>query len=189
MVRHGQTDYNVKGLFQGHIDIPLNAVGIEQAKETAQKFKGKKIDFLLVSPLKRALQTAKYIQEVTNAKMVIENRLIERSFGDMEGHPNREDWNIRMMLDYDKNYTTENIEPIQDLFKRVYAFLDDVTEKYKNKTLVLVTHGSVSQPIECYFNGMPAVRDFEHLEPLSLKNCEVREYAVKAKLEETDVER
>ena len=51
----------------------------------------------------------------------------------MEGHQNREDWNIRMMLDYVKNYNIENIEPIQELFKRIFNFLAEITEKYKDR--------------------------------------------------------
>lgn len=176
VVRHGQTDYNVKKVFQGHTDIPLNETGEKQAQETAPKFRNIDVDMILVSPLKRTLQTAQYISQITGVPITIEERLIERSFGDMEGHQSREDWNIKMMLDYEKNYDIENIEPIQSLFKRVYDFLDEITEKYKDKNLVLVTHGAVSQPIECYFNGMPEVVDFEHLEPLTLKNCEVRKY-------------
>lgn len=179
VVRHGQTDYNMKNVFQGHIDSKLNEVGIEQARETANQFKGKQIDLLLVSPLTRAKETAEIINEVTNAEMVIDERLIERSFGDMEGKPNREDWNIKMMLDYNKNYTKENIEPIQDFFKRIFNFLDDITKKYQNKNVILVTHGAVSQPIECYFHGMPEVANFDTLEPLTLKNCQVREYTDK----------
>lgn len=176
VVRHGQTDYNVKKVFQGHTDIPLNETGEKQAQETAPKFRNIDVDMILVSPLKRTLQTAQYISQITGVPITIEERLIERSFGDMEGHQSREDWNIKMMLDYEKNYDIENIEPIQSLFKRVYDFLDEIIEKYKDKNLVLVTHGAVSQPIECYFNGMPEVVDFEHLEPLTLKNCEVRKY-------------
>lgn len=176
VVRHGQTDYNVKKVFQGHIDIPLNETGEKQAQETASKFRNIDVDMILVSPLQRALQTAKPISKITGVPITIEDRIIERSFGNMEGHQNREDWNIKMMLDYEKNYDIENIEPIQSLFKRVYDFLDEITEKYKDKKVVLVTHGAVSQPIECYFNGMPEVVDFEHLEKLTLKNCEVRKY-------------
>ena len=176
VVRHGETDYNVKHVFQGHADIPLNEVGIEQAKETALKFKDVNVDMILVSPLQRAIQTADYISKITGVPITIEQRLIERNFGDMEGQPNRDDWNIKMMLDYQKNYDIENIEPIQSLFKRIYSFLNEITEKYKDKKVVLVTHGAVSQPIECYFKGMPSIMDFEHLEPLTLKNCEIRKY-------------
>ncbi len=181
VVRHGQTDYNVKHLFQGHADIPLNQVGIKQAEETALKFKGIKINRILVSPLQRAIQTASFIEKVTKVEAIIEKRLIERSFGDMEGKHSRPDWNIQMMLDYQKNYDYENIEPIQEFFTRIYNFLDDIVQKYKDEIVVLVTHGAVSQPIECYFNGMPQVCDFEHLEPLTLKNCEIKKYKSRIK--------
>lgn len=183
VVRHGQTDYNVQKLFQGHIDIPLNEVGIEQAKQTAAKFENVSVDVILVSPLIRAVQTAEYISAVTGVKPQIEKRLIERCYGDMEGHQNRPDWNIQMMLDYNKNYANENVEPIQSMFKRIYAFLDDITEKYKNKSVVLVTHGGVSHAIESYFNGMPEIPDFDHFEPRALKNCEVREYDTSKKID------
>ena len=183
VVRHGQTDYNVKQLFQGHMDIPLNELGKEQALKTALKFKNIDLDMILVSPLKRTIQTAQPISEITGIPITIEKRIIERSFGDMEGHQNRNDWNIEMMLDYEKNYNIENIEPIQSLFKRIYDFLDEILEKYKDKKIALVTHGAVSQAIECYFNGMPEVVDFEHLENLTLKNCEVRLYEREKNLE------
>ncbi len=176
VVRHAQTDYNVKKIFQGHRDILLNETGMEQAKETATKFQNIPVDIIMVSPLQRAIQTAEYISKVTNVKMTIEKRLIERNMGNMEGKENRKDWNIKMMLDYNKNYSNENIEPIQTLFKRIYGFLDDITTIYNDKKIVLVTHGEVSIPIECYFNGMPKTLDYDHLEPLALKNCEVRKY-------------
>lgn len=176
VVRHGQTDYNVQGFFQGHIDIPLNNIGIEQAKETALKFKNIKVDKILVSPLKRARQTAQYISEITGIEFEIEERLIERSFGNMEGCTNRPDWNIQMMLDYNRNYTNENVEPIQSLFKRVYKLLEDIVEKYKNKSVILVTHGGVSQAIDCYFLGMPEKADYNYFMSKALKNCEVRRY-------------
>lgn len=176
VVRHGQTDYNVKKLFLGHLDIPLNEKGILQAKETAQKFKNVKIDYILVSPLQRTIQTAEYINEVTKTKLIIENRLIERSFGNMEGRANTPEWNIEMMLDYNKNYAYENVEPIKSLFKRVYDFLDDITQRYSDKQILLVTHGGVSQPIDCYFNGMPEEMTFNSFEKITLKNCEIKKY-------------
>lgn len=176
VVRHGQTDYNLKNLFQGHKDIPLNEEGKKQAQKTALKFQNIDIDILLVSPLKRTMQTAQPISKIAKTPITVEKRIIERSFGNMEGCQNRDDWNIKMMLDYEKNYDLENIEPIKDLFKRIYSFLDDITEKYKEKKVAIVTHGAVSQVIDCYFRGMSDIMDFEHLEKLTLKNCEVRKY-------------
>lgn len=175
VVRHGQTDYNVKNVYQGQTDIPLNEVGIQQAKDTAKKFIDIKIDAILVSPLKRAKQTARYISEITKVPITIEEGLIERSFGNMEGQRNKEDCNIQILSDYDKNYDIYNVEPIQDLFKRVYICMDSVIERYKDKNIVLVTHGCVTQAIDCYFNGIPKNKD---ILSLSLKNCEVKKYTI-----------
>lgn len=179
VVRHGQTDYNINGLFQGRKDIPLNSVGIKQAEETAQKFKNIPVDIILVSPLTRAKETAKYISNVTGIKPVIEQDLIERNFGDMEGKPNREDCNIKMLLDYEKNYNICNVEPIQSLFKRVSDCLDKIIDKYMEKNVVLVTHGGVAQAIDIYFHGFPENKD---LQSIALKNCEVREYVPNERL-------
>ena len=179
VVRHGQTDYNINGLFQGRKDIPLNSVGIKQAEETAQKFKNIPVDIILVSPLTRAKETAKYISNITGIKPVIEKDLIERNFGDMEGKPNREDCNIKMLLDYEKNYNICNVEPIQSLFKRVSDCLDKIIDKYMGKNVVLVTHGGVAQAIDIYFHGFPENKD---LQSIALKNCEVREYVPNERL-------
>ena len=179
VVRHGQTDYNINGLFQGRKDIPLNSVGIKQAEETAQKFKNIPVDIILVSPLTRAKETAKYISNVTGIKPVIEQDLIERNFGNMEGKPNREDCNIKMLLDYEKNYNICNVEPIQSLFKRVSDCLDKIIDKYMGKNVVLVTHGGVAQAIDIYFHGFPENKD---LQSIALKNCEVREYVPNERL-------
>lgn len=179
VVRHGQTDYNINGLFQGRKDIPLNSVGIKQAEETAQKFKNIPVDIILVSPLTRAKETAKYISNVTGIKPVIEQDLIERNFGDMEGKPNRKDCNIKMLLDYEKNYNICNVEPIQSLFKRVSDCLDKIIDKYMGKNVVLVTHGGVAQAIDIYFHGFPENKD---LQSIALKNCEVREYVPNERL-------
>ena len=176
VVRHGQTDYNIKQVFQGHIDIPLNETGKKQAQEIALRFKDIDIDMILVSPLQRTIQTAEYISQVTDIPITVEERIIERSFGDMEGHQNRENWNIKMMLDYNKNYNIENIEPIQSLFKRIYNFLDEITEKYKDKNVLLVTHGGTCRAINAYFNG---IGENGHVQSAKIKNCEIREYEYK----------
>ena len=76
VVRHGLTDYNIQKIYQGRVDVPLNEEGRKQAEETAQKFKGIKIDNILVSPLSRSRDTASYIAEVTGVKAEIVDGLI-----------------------------------------------------------------------------------------------------------------
>lgn len=59
VLRHGQTDYNKEGRFQGQNNIELNEEGIKQVKETAKILRNINFDKVYVSPLKRAIDTAK----------------------------------------------------------------------------------------------------------------------------------
>lgn len=60
-VRHGQTEYNLNKIYAGQQDIPLNATGIDQAKQTALTLKDIKFDLCFCSPLQRAKQTCSEI--------------------------------------------------------------------------------------------------------------------------------
>lgn len=73
---------------QGKADIELNEKGIKQAEETRDSLRIEKIDLILCSPLKRAIQTAEIIKQGRNIKMIIDERVSERDFGEFEGMPN-----------------------------------------------------------------------------------------------------
>ena len=62
---------------------------------------------------------------------------------------------------------------MEHLFNRVYEFLDEIKEKYKDKTILLVTHSGITKVINCYFNGIP---EDGNLQVLGLNNCEVKIY-------------
>ena len=76
-VRHGETDYNLEGIVQGQLDIPLNKKGIHQANEIKNKLKDLDIDIIFSSPLLRAKQTAEIINENLNVKIKYDERLKE----------------------------------------------------------------------------------------------------------------
>ena len=175
IIIHGQKDYNVKRLFQLQTDIPLNETGKQQAKEMAEKFRNIKIDIILASPLSRAYQTANYISKVSGVNVEIEEGLKERSFGQMEGQTNKDDCNIEILLDYERNYDLYDVEPVQSFFERVGDSLNKIIEKYKGKNIVLVTHAGVTQAIDVYFNGLPKDKD---VESKTLENCGIRKYVM-----------
>ena len=93
-VRHGATNWNENknelGIkdpkCQGRVDIPLNEKGFQQAIAAKENLKNIKFDRILCSPLTRALQTCQIICGL-NANIEIDNRLIEREFGEFEGIP------------------------------------------------------------------------------------------------------
>jgi len=84
-VRHGETDWNKQGFYQGQRDIPLNETGIEQAKLIAQILKNEPIAHIITSPLLRAQKTAAIINEQLNKPISILDDLRELALGDMEG--------------------------------------------------------------------------------------------------------
>ena len=63
IVRHGQTDYNVKRIAQGQLNNPLNETGMEQARKVAKRLKDEKIDVVYCSDLKRTRMTAEEIMK------------------------------------------------------------------------------------------------------------------------------
>lgn len=84
-LRHGQTDWNVQGRFQGHSDIPLNATGLAQAESAAAALEGCGVDLIVASPLIRARKTAEIVAHRLGKTPVFDDELMERRFGRFEG--------------------------------------------------------------------------------------------------------
>ena len=84
-LRHGQTDWNVQGRFQGHTDIPLNAVGLAQAAGAADALANSGVDLIVASPLIRARKTAEIVADRLDKTPVFDDDLMERWFGRFEG--------------------------------------------------------------------------------------------------------
>ena len=84
-IRHGQTDYNLKEMWQGWADIPLNETGHAQARSAVSILSGKSISRIVSSPLIRAHKTAEIINEHLNVPLLIVEGLKERSLGVLEG--------------------------------------------------------------------------------------------------------
>lgn len=175
LTRHGQTEWNLLKKVQGKADIELNEKGIQQAEETRDFLKNEKIDLILCSPLKRALQTAEIINQGRNIRMIIDERVSERDFGEFEGMPNT-DFDFNAFWSYKQNLKYDKAENIKDFFGRVYDFLESIKNEYAGKRILIVTHGGISIPVKCYFEGIP---NAETLLPLCLGNCEVAKYSYK----------
>lgn len=185
ITRHGQTEWNALGKLQGRQDIKLNEVGKEQALTTGEKIKNEKIDIIITSPLKRARETAEIINKQFNVEIVEDDRLMERCYGDFEGitkvelkekkiqYPKIDD-----ACNYLKNVDIFNMETMQDLCARIYECLNEITTKYKDENVLIVTHGSSSIPIKCYFMKYPLENLVDREKIKGLENCEVVEFEI-----------
>lgn len=150
IVRHGQTDYNVIGMYGGRIDVPLNDVGIKQAQELHEKLKNIKFDLVYSSPLQRAFKTA---QIICDNEIIKDDRIIERDNGELEGKLKTE---IDVFPDFnDPNETRYNIENIVVFRNRIYNFFEDVTKNHPGKNILVVTHAGVGIYARCFFEGEP----------------------------------
>ena len=167
IVRHGETDWNKEGKTQGHTNIPLNDNGIKQALEVKEKLKDVSFDKVFCSPLDRTISTAKII---TDHEIILDDRLIERNNGIFEGKNKKENDLFRKSVE---NYNDEDygVEPVEKLQERANNFLEEILPKYKNKNILIVTHGGLIINLRVYLEG--PVDDFRKY---MLGNCEVFMY-------------
>src|ERR1700756_519896 len=84
-LRHGETDWNVRNLSQGNVDIPLNQTGLAQARSAALLLRGKGISSIISSPLSRARVTADIAAAELGLPVQVDDGLREVSFGVQEG--------------------------------------------------------------------------------------------------------
>lgn len=179
LTRHGQTDWNVQKKVMGRCDEPLNKNGREQARQTKELLSNIAFDLIICSPLLRAKETAQIINQDRNIKIEYDDRIIERDFGELEGLETKE-FDFDGFWNYYKNNIYDRAENIQKFFKIIYGFLDDISIKYADKNVLIVAHGGVSIPFNCYFsNNIPNGSLVEA--GLVLGNCEVASYKSKQK--------
>ena len=175
-IRHGETDWNAEGRVQGASDIPLNEKGREQARITADVLQSHKIDVIVSSTLKRAVETAEIIAGKLNVSNIVSYDLLrERNFGDYEGMM-YEQVPLSCLRSYHKNLVTPNGETIREVFVRVSDCLDNILKKYNGKNILLVLHGHVIRVTQWYFNGVPDTDEEETL--YRIDNCAIYEFEI-----------
>jgi probable phosphoglycerate mutase len=87
LIRHGETDWNARRVWQGSTDMPLNGIGAEQARSAGRYFAGKRVARVYTSPLSRAFATAGEVAKATGAPITVSEALVEMRAGDFEGQP------------------------------------------------------------------------------------------------------
>lgn len=167
LVRHGETQWNATGRIQGHLDIPLNEIGLLQAAAIGERLGSEAFDAILSSDLERALQTVRPIVRHSEQTLVRDARLRERHLGVLQGlsgeeaairHPHA--WGAFKARDPEA--VLEGGETLGEFSKRVVGLIDELLTTHAGKRLLLVTHGGVLDAAYRHATGMPlnALRDF-----------------------------
>lgn len=177
IIRHCETDSNRQKRYLGETDEPLNPVGKKQAKELADKVSGLHFDILISSPKKRALETARIINQ-GGKEIIIEPRFEERDMGLYEGLTEAEA--KEKFPDIDSRKAAQSFgsappkgETIEKMQKRVLEAFDEIKGRYKGKDILIVTHGFVARIFNKHFNPQISEQDFFDF---SLGNGELVEY-------------
>lgn len=147
LIRHGETDWNNERRIQGHTDTPLNASGIAQAEKLAARLASEeKIDALYTSPLARARTSAEIIGRKLGLQPILDDRLIEKHLGEMEGMSFQEIEQQQPEIaqrwrESKEHFLLPGEETPQDLQKRIQSFLDEITPRHNGSRVVAVSHG------------------------------------------------
>ena len=161
LVRHGETNWNKEGRFQGQIDIPLNQNGKDQAKKTFEYLKEVKFNKAFSSSMTRPFETAKIIlqrnKDLTITKI---DSLIEIGHGLWEGKLEREikqEWPNLLKDWHDKPevVTMPGGESIKDVSERsIKAFEEICLSQKDNDLTLLVAHDAVNKTLICNLLGI-----------------------------------
>ncbi len=160
LVRHGQTVWNIELKYQGHADIDLSSVGIEQADQVAARLAGLKPAAIYSSDLTRAFRTAEIIAAKHGLPVVKMPDLREVNFGEWEGK-NYESINSQWPALMGKLFTHPDEieipggETFQALQTRAMKAIDQMVIRHPEETVFAVSHGAAIRSILCAILHMP----------------------------------
>ena len=147
-IRHGQTEWNVTGRYQGQSDVKLTEEGKKQAEKLADNFPVAKVDAIYASDLCRAMVTAETIAKKFGLKVQAEPAFRELSFGDWEGLTYQQivdKWEEAManFLQHPDILEIPGGESFPAVQQRAMKRLNELIEKHDGQTIVVVAHGAV----------------------------------------------
>ncbi len=149
LIRHGETDWNRELRFQGQLDVPLNATGLEQARRVAERLAQESMQLLVSSDLQRALQTAQAVAGRVQAPAPqLDAALREQHFGIVEGLQvadiktrYADAW--AQWVRFEADFAFQGGESTRAFHARVLAAVRALARQHAGRTLAVVTHGGV----------------------------------------------
>lgn len=159
LIRHGETQWNREGRYQGATDIALSPEGRAQAKLVAKRFRYLPLDAIYVSPLQRARQTADAIAEETGLTPIVDEHFKEINFGEWEGHsiPQLTEKYGQAYLDFYEN-PFEHPFPGEGSFAKVtersVAGFEELLRRHPGERIAIVSHGGLLRVLLVAVMGM-----------------------------------
>jgi broad specificity phosphatase PhoE len=157
LARHGETDWNRIGRWQGHADLPLNDAGRGQAVELAERLAGDGIAAIYTSDLMRASQTARVVADRLGLAVIEDAGLREIDVGSWSGFTRAEverrfPEGYARWLDGEIGHDGETRE---ELTERVVGAVERIAAAHPDDTILVVTHGGAIRALRRYADGDP----------------------------------
>jgi broad specificity phosphatase PhoE len=181
-VRHGETDYNKENRYAGTIDIPLNEAGRNDVSRAATLIRSMKFDVALVSPLRRATETAQLLTE-GRIEIVPSSYAQERNYGILQGCAYADVEHIRPPIHFIKvggDYHSLNppqAETFEELRARAEAFYEYIITHFMGQRILVVSHGVFLQQ----FHGLLRGKDWIESLGTSVGNLELTTFRFEGK--------
>lgn len=160
ILRHGQTPQQTKRKkfiykWPDNPPVKLTRKGAKQIKEAAKKLKQEKVSLVYASDIFRTRQTAGIVAKRLGLKVNFDKRLRDINLGIYHGRPKKEfyqDFSNRRERFYKK---PKKGESWNDVKKRLLNFLKEIDKKYKNKNILIISHGDPLWLLEGAIRGFP----------------------------------
>lgn len=157
LIRHGLTDWNKERRWQGHFDVPLNAVGREQARRLARRLQGWPIQALYSSDLARAAGTAEELGKVLGLAPALDPAWRELHVGLFEGHT-REEIQERFPEVWarlaDGFLEAPEGETMADLARRVVPRFEKLLAEHQGEMFAVISHGATIRSLLGHVLGL-----------------------------------
>lgn len=172
LVRHGQTDWNAEGRWQGHLNSQLTPLGITQAKAAADRLEKVSFTTLYASDLARTYDTAQQISTVTGHRIITDQRLRERCGGVREGLTEAEakeklpEFFADDVNRWAPDFAFPGGESTLQLLDRAVGVFSDIGQRHTGERVVIVSHGAIIGTFLRYVLNIPQT-DY----PFRMSNC------------------
>lgn len=164
VARHGETEWNRKGIISDKSDIALSEIGYRQAAVLAEEVAALEVPIskIIHSPLERAQETARIVGEKNLVPLTVDERLIELDYGDYDGTSDEQEGYLKIRTQFAVRYP--NGESLMDVYARIVPLLEQLEQDSEN-TYLLVCHNSVIRAIKNYFEPLENKEVFSYRTP------------------------
>ncbi len=168
LIRHGQTDWNARRIYQGQADIPLNAVGFEQARLLADSIKCEQFDAIFASDLIRAVQTAEILAGDSKNIIQLDRRLREICQGAWEGL-SLDEVQEKYADDFKRGFEDPAYsrapggESVAEVAERMATAASEIARQYPDGKVMLVSHGLAVSTLFCQANDIPLTQVYHYI--------------------------